>query len=98
MSSELGQFLGEICPECQAPGYQRHLSAVGGCRTCADNDSRPVRIPMRNEHAGVVTYDMVLPKWPQGELWTPFRNRIPRATSCYRISAGMVHVQPSCRC
>ena len=31
--------------------------------------------------------------------WTPFRDRIPRATKCYRMASGaMVHVKPDCRC
>jgi hypothetical protein len=31
--------------------------------------------------------------------WTPFRDRIPRATRCYRLASGaMVHVKPECRC
>lgn len=95
----LSRFLSEDCPECGTPGYQRHLSAVGGCATCAAADPRPVNVPLRNPHAGVIAYDMVLPKWPRGELWTPFRDRIPRAAKCYRMAGGaMVHVKPDCRC
>ena len=102
MSSELdglGRFLAEDCGECGTPGYQRHLSAVGGCATCAAEDPRPVHVPVRNARPGVLTYDAVLPKWPQGELWTPFRDRIPRAAKCYSLPSGaMVHVRPECRC
>jgi hypothetical protein len=48
---------------------------------------------------GVLAYDMVLPAWPRGDLWTPFRNRMPRAGRCYRLASGsMVHVKPDCRC
>lgn len=39
---KLTRFLAEECPECGTPGPLRHLSVVGGCRTCADNDPRPV--------------------------------------------------------
>lgn len=47
-------------------------------------------------NAGVLGYDMVLPKWPVPG-WTPMRDRIPRV--CYRMGNGsMVHVKPSCRC
>ena len=98
---ELARFLAEDCPECKTPGPQRHLSAVGGCATCAAADPRPVNVPVRNAHAGVVVYDMVLPKWPDppADWWTPFRGRIPRATKCYRMASGaMVHVKPDCRC
>lgn len=57
-----------------------------------------VPVPVRN--AGVLAYDMVLPKWPEpSDTWTPFRDRIPRASRCYRADAGfMVHVMPDCRC
>jgi hypothetical protein len=60
----------------------------------------PVAVPLRNRDAGILVYDMVLPKWPEpAEYWTPFRNRIPRATKCYRLAGGsMVHVKPGCRC
>jgi len=60
----------------------------------------PVAIPLRNEHSGVLVYDMVLPKWPEAaEYWTPFRDRIPRAAKCYPLPSGnMVHVKPDCRC
>lgn len=47
--ARLSRFLSEDCPECGTPGYQRHLSAVGGCATCAAEDPRPVYIPVRNE-------------------------------------------------
>jgi hypothetical protein len=57
----------------------------------------PVNVPVRN--TGIAMYDAVLPKWPRGELWTPFRDRIPRAAGCYRMASGaMVHVKPDCRC
>ncbi len=96
--SDLNRFLAETCPECGTPGPQRHLSAVGGCATCAADDTRPVHVPVRSAHA-VEVYDMVLPKWPESaEYWTPFRDRMPRASKCYRISAGMVHIKPGCRC
>ena len=103
MSSDhaaLSRFLSEDCGECGTPGYQRHLSAVGGCTACAAEDPRPVYVPLRNAHAGVLVYDMVLPKWPgpPSDWRAPFRDRIPRAAKCYRIGAGMVHVKPDCRC
>jgi hypothetical protein len=32
------------------------------------------KVPLRNEHAGIEVFDMVLPKWPEpAEYWTPFR-------------------------
>lgn len=97
--ARLGRFLSEDCAECGTPGYQRHLSAVGGCGMCAAEDPRPVHVPLRNAHAGVLTYDMVLPKWPRGETWTPFRDRLPRASKCYALASGAtVHVKPDCRC
>lgn len=93
----LRRFLSEDCTECGTPGYQRHLSAVNGCATCAAADPRPVNVPLRN--TGIAVFDAVLPKWPRGELWTPFRDRLPRATSCYQTASGaMVHVKPECRC
>ena len=48
----------------------------------------------------ILVYDMVLPKWPYEEVvWTPFRDRIPRATRCYRLASGAwVHTKPGCRC
>jgi hypothetical protein len=62
-------------------------------------------VPVRNKIAGmrdkqILAYDMVLPKWPEpSDIWTPLRDRIPRASRCYRADAGfMVHVQPDCRC
>lgn len=98
----LALFLAETCPECGTPGPRRHLSAVGGCATCAADDPRPVNVPLRNRDAGILVYDMVLPPpWPEpgAEYWTPFRDRIPRATKCYRLAGGsMVHVRPGCRC
>jgi ribosomal protein L37AE/L43A len=48
----LERYLAETCPECRTPGPQRHLSAVGGCRTCAENDPRPVYTPQRLEPTG----------------------------------------------
>ena len=95
---DLDRFLTEDCPECGMPGPHRHLSAVGGCGTCAANDPRPVYTPMRNK--GIRVYDMVLPKWPTNEVpWTPFRNRMPRVSCCYRLASGAkVHVKPGCRC
>jgi hypothetical protein len=58
----------------------------------------PVHVPLRND--GVLLYDMVLPTWPDDVAWwTPLRNRIPRASKCYRLASGaMVHVKPDCRC
>ena len=41
------QFLGEDCPECGTPGSQRYLSVVNGCRTCMENNPRPVYTPQR---------------------------------------------------
>jgi len=99
---DLTRFLAETCPECGTPGFQRHLSAVGGCETCAENDPRPVYVPLRNKDAGVIMYDAQPPDDPWGgggpPVWTPFRDRMPRASRCYRIGAGMVHVKPDCRC
>jgi hypothetical protein len=96
---DLEAFLAEECPECGTPGPRRHLSAVGGCGTCADNDPRPVFTPLRNKDAGVAVYDMVLPKWPDAPPWAPFRDRIPRGSKCYQTPSGQqVHVQPECRC
>ena len=43
----LTRFLAEDCAECGTPGHQRHLSAVGGCETCAAADPRPVYVPVR---------------------------------------------------
>jgi hypothetical protein len=93
-------FLAETCPECGTPGPQRHLSMVGGCATCAADDPRPLNVPLRNRDAGVLVYDMVLPERPgPAEYWTPFRDRMPRASGCYRLASGsMVHVKPGCRC
>jgi hypothetical protein len=49
--------------------------------------------------AGVLVYDMVLPPWPRGALWTPLRDILPRASKCYGLASGaMVHVKPGCRC
>lgn len=102
MAGDLTEFLGEDCPECGTPGPQRHLSAVGGCGTCAESDPRPVFTAVRHALAqtGVLLYDMVLPAWPgDAAPWAPFRNRIPRATKCYAMASGaMVHVRPGCRC
>jgi hypothetical protein len=100
----LAQFLAETCPKCGTPGPQRHLSAVGGCQTCADSDPRPVLIPARTqmEAAGVIAQQ-------------PMRNIVGRlgvriatdgtarpvgcSADCYRLpSGGMVHVRPGCRC
>lgn len=59
----------------------------------------PVAVPLRNAHAGVLVYDMTLPEPYRGEMWTPFRDRMPRAAKCYRLASGsMVHVRPGCRC
>lgn len=91
----------ETCPECGTPGPLRHLGGVNGCRVCAESDPRPVNVPLRNRDAGVLVYDMVLPKWPEipEDYWTPFRDRIPRASKCYQMASGaMVHVKPECRC
>jgi len=105
----LSRFLSEDCAECGTPGYQRHLSAVGGCATCAAEDPRPVNVPA----SGVYTYDGPLGFPPDTVVvyggvpfpeavaprWTPFRDRIPRAAKCYRLAGGaMVHVKPDCRC
>jgi|SRR5580700_4485918 hypothetical protein len=99
MLGELALFLQETCPDCGTPGPLRHFSAVSGCAACAAADPRPVNVPLRNRDAGIVMYDAVLPKWPQGETWKPFRDRIPRASKCYRVASGaMVHVKPDCRC
>jgi hypothetical protein len=51
-------------------------------------------------YAGVLLYDLTFPDWPDGELVTPFRDRIPReGGQCYRLRSGsMVHVKPGCRC
>lgn len=78
----LEMHLAEVCPECGTPGPQRHLSAVGGCGTCMASDPRPVAVPLRNPHAGVLIYDMVLPGLPDkpAEWWKPFRVRIPRVS------------------
>jgi hypothetical protein len=46
-SDELAQFLAETCPECETPGPQRHLSTVGGCRTCVRDNPVPVHVPQR---------------------------------------------------
>jgi RNA polymerase-binding transcription factor DksA len=45
--AKLERFLAEDCPECGAPGPQRHLSVVNGCRTCAENNPWPVHTPQR---------------------------------------------------
>ena len=105
----LDRFLSEDCAECGTPGYQRHLSAVGGCGTCAAEDPRPVHVPVR----GVYTYDGPLGFPPDTVVvyggtpfpetvtppWVPFRDRIPRAAKCYPLASGaMVHVKPDCRC
>jgi len=113
-AGELGRFLAGTCPECGTPGPQRHLSAVGGCQACAGADPRPVAVPLRNRDAGVVLYDLVLPgmfaphvdtgwrEWRAagGNLVTEEGRRVPWPTrsGCYRIRAGMVHIQPGCRC
>jgi hypothetical protein len=95
----LGQFLAGTCPECGTPGPQRHLSAVNGCGTCVAEDPRPVVVPVRNQHAGVIAYDFAVPPQPGGQPWTPFRDNLPRAVRCYRAGAGFtVHVKPECRC
>lgn len=51
---------------------------------------------------GVLCYDYVPPPpWrPYGIApWTPFRNRLPSASKCYRLASGArVHVKPGCRC
>ena len=98
--ADLDRFLGEDCTECGTPGFWRHLSAVFGCGTCATNDPQPVYvpiIPMQNKR--ILAYDMVLPKWPEGPPWAPFRNRLPRASRCYRLASGApVHIKPDCRC
>jgi len=115
MSSDharLSRFLSEDCAECGTPGYQRHLSAVGGCATCAAEDPRQVFIQARK----VLTYDMVLPPPPDpreaaewsawrsagGNLVTEAGRKAPwpsRASKCYRMASGaMVHVKPDCRC
>jgi hypothetical protein len=49
---------------------------------------------------GVFIYDMVPPKWPDDAVpWTPYRNRLPRASQCYSLPSGnKVHVKPGCRC
>jgi hypothetical protein len=95
----LARFLAEECPECGTPGSQRHLAVVSGCQACAEADPRPVSVPLRNEHAGVLVYDMTLPKWsPPDFYWTPFRN-IFRSPKCYQLASGArVHVKPDCRC
>jgi len=110
--SGLSRFLSEDCGDCGTPGYQRHLSAVGGCATCAAADPRPVNVPVR----GVYTYDGPLGFPPDTWVvyggvpfpeavtppWTPFRNVFPRWHSgkvCYPLPSGnMVHVKPDCRC
>jgi len=99
--ADLSRFLSENCGECGTPGYQRHLSVVSGCATCVAANPWPVNVPLRNRDAGVLVYDMVLPKWPgpSAEHWTPFRDRIPRVAKCYRLASGsMAHVKPDCRC
>ena len=62
----LSRFLSEDCTECGTPGPQRHLSAVGGCATCAAEDPRPVYIPVRNK--GFLPYDLPIPprRAPEG--------------------------------
>ena len=110
--SGLSRFLSEDCGDCGTPGCQRHLSAVGGCATCAAADPRPVNVPVR----GVYTYDGPLGFPPDTWVvyggvpfpeavtppWTPFRNVFPRWHSgkvCYPLPSGnMVHVKPDCRC
>jgi hypothetical protein len=104
VNDDLAAFLAGTCPECETPGPQRHLSAVGGCATCIRDDPRPVAVPVRKliglPDSAVLTYDMVLPKWPYDAVpWTPYRNRLPRAPGCYRLASGsMVHIKPGCRC
>lgn len=44
----------------------------------------PVAVPLRNE--GIQVYDMVLPRWPDLPPWAPFRDRLPRASKCYRLA------------
>jgi hypothetical protein len=96
----LSRFLSGDCTECGTPGYQRHLSAVGGCATCATEDPRRVNIPVRNKK--IAAYDMVWPKPYDGPYLAPFRasgltSAVP--AKCYRMASGaMVHVKPDCRC
>jgi hypothetical protein len=53
----LERFLAEDCPACGTPGPVRHLSAVGGCKTCADSDPRPVFIyPVRSSQLSAPCY------------------------------------------
>lgn len=51
--------------------------------------------------AGVIGFP-VLPCWPDGTPWAPFRNVFPRWRSgkaCYPLPSGnMVHIKPGCRC
>ena len=90
----LGRFLAETCAECGTPGPMRHLSAVGGCRTCAADDPRPVYTPVRNLPHG----------WRTGPVPAPAAEASPAVSSslpkdCYRMPGGsMVHVKPGCRC
>jgi hypothetical protein len=107
----LARFPSEDCGECGTPGPQRHLSAVGGCETCAAADPRPVNVPVR----GVLPYDLPLPSpGPgRGTEWWAWRSAggnlvaeagrkvpwPPIAPKCYRLASGaMVHVKPDCRC
>jgi hypothetical protein len=78
----------EYPPPCACP------SLAGPCPAHPDI---PVHVPLRN--TGVLVYDMVLPKWPDGaESWTPLRD-ILRRSGCYRLASGAkVHVKPGCRC
>jgi len=78
------------------------------CPKCEDHHRPPVCAPVIQGEGliswpdrSVMTYDVVLPEWrgPSAEYWTPFRDRLPRASKCYSLASGaMVHVKPECRC
>lgn len=98
--SELDRFTSSRCPDCGTPGQQRHLSAVGGCRTCREGDPRPVYRPARGasstgDRAPAASASM------QRRL-SGLRNVFALRHSgkvCYRLPSGnMVHVKPGCRC
>lgn len=67
----LAAFLAGDCPECGTPGPVRHLSAVGGCGTCAAGDPRPVLTPVRRRH------DAVPCTWGEPGF-SPLRNLLTR--------------------
>jgi len=72
------RFLSEDCTECGTPGFQRHLSAVGGCATCMAGAPWPVYIPVRNVLMGTLKATKAAARPPRYSPFTGVASASPQ--------------------